>query len=104
MDIKEIKSIQGQDAVQNTKTARHSGAKAYQDARASNAQESIDKVSLSAEYHNYRLGAEILAKDQTQADKVKSIKERYESGTYSVDSRKVAESIIRYAQDIADIV
>lgn len=66
--------------------------------KADNAQQT-DKVTISDEARRFSLYQRMLDESESQQkEKVASIKERFNAGTYNVDSRQVAASIMSYIQ------
>ncbi|MCB0358955.1 MAG: flagellar biosynthesis anti-sigma factor FlgM [Bdellovibrionales bacterium] len=63
-------------------------------------QDGQDTVSISPLARQFQQVSQILADDANEeSSRVADIKARIESGQYSVDSREVAASVVRYAQE-----
>ena len=103
----EIKKLFEQE---NVKTSSLSSKKisAYQGAQQA-AENTVrpeqDQVSISPLYHQLNQIFKVVDEEQAQQDKrVADIKARVEAGTYSVDSRSVARSLVSFANDTKDLV
>ena len=103
----EIKKLFERDGVNNTEGVRRQKISAYQDQAAGKdaaAQNAEDRVSISPMYRQLSQISKIIADDDDQQrQKVADIKAKVDAGTYAVDSRAVAQSMVSFAADTKDI-
>jgi negative regulator of flagellin synthesis FlgM len=99
----DIKRLQGESTLGTTKTARQ--VNPYQDNQAKTNQSivapgSSDTVQLSSMARQLSKISPIIEEDAAQRkSKIDSIKARIEDGSYNIDSKDVAGSILSYASD-----
>ncbi|MFO7838877.1 MAG: flagellar biosynthesis anti-sigma factor FlgM [Desulfosalsimonadaceae bacterium] len=55
-----------------------------------------DKVAFSKELQQVRESGKDLSVDMERQERLQTVKEQIANGTYSPDSRKVAESLLKY--------
>ena len=103
----EIKKLFERDGVDNAEGVRRQKISAYQEQVAgkdASVQKEEDRVSISPMYRQLSQISKIVAEDdQQQQQRVADIKARVEAGTYAVDSRAVAQSMVSFAADTKDI-
>lgn len=99
MDIKKLTGNESSSIA--TSQARQAKVSQYQDQQvAHTSREGQDTVSISNRSRQLAKISTILEKDQvSRNDKIAALKEKVQNGTYSVDTREVARSMISFAAD-----
>jgi flagellar biosynthesis anti-sigma factor FlgM len=97
----DIKKIIGNDASLGSAQTRKTNVKQYQEQQSNQAsREGLDTVTISDQSRQLSRISAILERDEiARESKIAALKEKVQNGSYSVDSREVARSLISFAAD-----